>query len=151
MKIRRDDLSGPEIAELLNEHMREMHLHSPVESIHALDINALKRPEINFWSVWHENELVGCGALKEIDPYHAEVKSMRVTYLHQGKGIANLILEHLLTEAEARKYQRLSLETGSMDGFYRARRLYEKYGFNYCGPFADYIADPNSVFMTKEI
>ncbi|TQV87611.1 GNAT family N-acetyltransferase [Aliikangiella coralliicola] len=151
MKIKIDDLSGREIAELLTEHMEEMHLHSPKESIHALDLHGLRQPEITFWSIWENGELLGCGALNEMNGRHAEIKSMRVTYRHQGKGIANIILEHLLAEAKHRGYQQLSLETGSMDAFNRARKLYEKYGFDYCGPFADYREDPNSVFMTKKL
>lgn len=149
MKIQVDDLSSPQIACLLSEHMQEMREHSPEESIHALDIDALRQATITFWSVWQDNELLGCCALKELESQHAEIKSMRVAYQHQGKGIANCMMEHILKIAEQRNYRRLSLETGSMAGFHRARQLYQKYGFGYCGPFADYVADPNSVFMNK--
>ena len=151
MKIVKDDLTGPEIKSLLEEHLEEMRQHSPPESIHALDLDKLRQPGIQFWSVWDEEQLIGCGALKSLESGHAEIKSMRVTYKYQGKGIANLILEHLIAEAREQNVNRLSLETGSMEGFKRARNLYLKYGFEYCPPFARYKEDPNSVFMTKSI
>jgi len=149
--IRLDDLSGSEIAELLADHLREMHQHSPPESVHALDLEALKRPEISFWSIWSGDELVGCGALKELEPGHGEIKSMRTAPAFRGKGAGRLMLRHILNEARARGYRRLSLETGSMAAFDPARRLYENHGFSYCGPFAEYILDPHSVFMTIDL
>ena len=149
--IRTDDLTGNEVAELLRDHLREMALHSPPESIHALDLDALRRPEITFWSVWEGSELVGCGALKMLDPRHAEIKSMRTAPQHRGRGAGKQMLRHIISEAERRGIERLSLETGSMAAFEPARALYAGFGFEYCGPFADYIPDPNSVFMTKEI
>jgi len=149
--IRLDDLSGSEIAELLADHLREMHQHSPPESVHALDLEALKRPEISFWSIWSGDELVGCGALKELEPGHGEIKSMRTAPAFRGKGAGRLMLRHILNEARTRGYRRLSLETGSMAAFDPARRLYENHGFSYCGPFAEYILDPHSVFMTIDL
>jgi putative acetyltransferase len=128
-----------------------MALHSPPESIHALDIEELRKPEITFWSVWEGTELIGCGALKELDAQHAEIKSMRTALSHRRKGVARLMLQHLLEEARKRGYRRLSLETGSMDAFDPARQLYASFGFVYCSPFADYKEDPYSVFMTKEL
>jgi putative acetyltransferase len=149
--IKKDDLTGPEVAALLEDHLREMALHSPPESIHALDLDALRKPEITFWSVWDKDELVGCGALKQLGAHHAEIKSMRTAPSHRGKGIAKQMLKHILSEAERRGITRLSLETGSMAAFDPARRLYSGFGFVYCDPFADYKEDPNSVFMTKEL
>jgi putative acetyltransferase len=111
----------------------------------------LKKPEITFWSVWKGSQLVGCGALKELDSQHAEIKSMRSASSHLGKGVASHLLEHILTEARRRKYKRVSLETGSFDAFKPARNLYTKFGFTYCEPFSDYIQDPNTVFMTIEL
>src|SRR5436305_10938083 len=146
--IQLDDLSGPEIAKLLQEHLDDMHLHSPPESVHALDLEELRQPEITFWSIWCGGELVGCGALKQLDPAHGEVKSMRTRIKFRGQGAGRLILRHILDEARRRGYSRLSLETGSMAAFEPARRLYATHGFTECGPFADYILDPNSVFMT---
>ncbi|RCX23814.1 putative acetyltransferase [Fontibacillus phaseoli] len=151
LDIRVDDLTGPEVARLIGEHLHSMTLHSPPESIHALDLEKLRKPEITFWSVWEGNELLGCGALKELDNQHAEVKSMKTSTAHLRKGVAKLMMEHLIHEAKRRGYVRLSLETGSMAAFEPAKKLYEKYGFTYCAPFADYIEDPNSVFMTKEL
>jgi len=146
--IKLDDLSGPAVAELLAEHLCEMNQHSPPESVHALDLEDLKQPEITFWTIWSGDELVGCGALKELDPKHGEIKSMRTAPAFRGKGVGKLMLRHLLEEAGRRGFERLSLETGSMGAFEPARRLYESHGFSYCGPFADYALDPNSVFMS---
>lgn len=151
MQIHIDDLTSPEIAQLLNEHLQDMYAASPAESVHALDLGKLRKPEITFWSVWDNNELVGCGALKELDPTHAEIKSMRSANRFRGKGAGKKMLEHILQVASDRKYQRLSLETGTPDFFIPARKLYERYGFEYCGPFGDYVEDPYSVFMTKVI
>jgi putative acetyltransferase len=146
-----DDLNGPEVHELLREHLRDMHLHSPPESVHALDLEGLRRPEITFWTVWEGEELLGCGALKELDAAHAEIKSMRTAASHRRQGVAKQILRHILEEAKRRGYTRVSLETGSMDFFLPAWTLYASFGFAPCPPFADYRADPNSVFMTKEL
>jgi len=149
MQIRLDDLSGPEIQALLREHLEEMARLSPPESVHALDLAALRRPEITFWTVWSGSELLGCGALKELEPGHGEIKSMRTVSAHRGRGVARTLLAHILREAAVRQYARLSLETGSMAAFEPARRLYESFGFGYCPPFSDYHDDPNSVFMTQ--
>ncbi|MCW8878966.1 MAG: GNAT family N-acetyltransferase [Kangiellaceae bacterium] len=148
MIIKIDDLTSRKIFALLEEHMDEMRLHSPPGSIHALDLKALREPNITFWALWDEQELLGCGALKEHNSQHGEIKSMRVASAYQGRGFANHIVKHLLTTARSRGYTRISLETGSMQGFERARQLYLKYGFEYCGPFAGYSEDPNSVFMS---
>ncbi|WP_044640164.1 GNAT family N-acetyltransferase [Risungbinella massiliensis] len=151
MEIKVDDLTGSEIKELIGEHLRGMTLHSPPESIHALDLEALRRPEITFWSGWEQGELVGCGALKELEEQHGEIKSMRTSSSHLRKGVARRLLQHIIEEAKRRGYHRLSLETGSMDAFEPARKLYTSFGFQYCKPFSDYMEDPNSVFMTKEL
>jgi putative acetyltransferase len=151
MDIRLDDLTGPEIHALLAEHLRQMHALSPPESVHALDLGALRRPEISFWTVWSDQELLGCGALKALNATHGEIKSMRTANAHRRKGVARAMLTHIVAEARRRRYARLSLETGSIDAFLPARRLYESFGFGYCGPFADYAPDPNSVFMTRAL
>ncbi len=151
MEIRIDDLSGPEVRALLEEHLANMRQISPPESIHALPIEGLRKPEITFWSAWENGELLGCGALKELDPQQGEIKSMRTSSRHRRKGVAKALLDSIIGEAMQRGYRRLSLETGSMDAFEPARQLYERSGFIFCGPFADYIEDPNSVFMTKEL
>ncbi len=128
-----------------------MHEISPPESIHALDLAGLRAPEITFWSAWNGNELLGCGALKALNAKTGEVKSMRTVKAHRDKGVGSKILEHILKEAKARGYTSLNLETGSQPEFAPARGLYERYGFDYWGPFADYTDDPNSVFMMKTL
>ena len=149
MRIQVDDLAGPEIAAFLEAHVQEMRSISPPESKHALDLEGLRKPEITFWTVWDGAVLVGCGALKELDGTHGEVKSMRVAATYKQQGVASLVLAHLIEVAKGRGYGRLSLETGAMPFFEPARRLYTKFGFVYCDPFAQYKEDPNSVFMTK--
>lgn len=151
MHIKRDDLRGSEIYALLQEHLQSMALHSPPESVHALDIEALRKPDITFWTAWENEELLGCGALKELDSQHGEIKSMRTSSQHLRKGVATKMLTHILEEASRRRYRRLSLETGSMEAFAPARQLYAKFGFTYCEPFAAYVEDPYSVFMTREL
>ncbi len=149
MLIRVDDLAGPEIRALLEEHLADMRAISPPESVHALDLDGLRRPEITFWTAWSGNALLGCGALKELSPDHGEVKSMRTARAHRRSGVARAMLAHIVAAARRRGYQRLSLETGSMAEFAPARSLYERFGFRYCEPFAGYVDDPNSVFMTR--
>ena len=149
MRIEIDDLSGEEIAAFLNEHLSEVHSVGPPESQHALDIEGLRSPEVTLWAAREAGRLVGCGALKRLDATHAELKSMRTAPARRRSGVASALLEHLIAEAKRRGYSRLSLETGSFDLFEPARRLYLKYGFDYCKPSADYAEDPNSVFMTR--
>ena len=151
MRIQIDDLTGPAIRTLIEEHLANMRLHSPPESIHALPLDDLRKSDVTFWTAWEESELLGCGALKELDRTHGEIKSMRTAERHLREGVARALLDHLMAEARARGYRRLSLETGSMAAFEPARQLYLRAGFRYCPPFADYILDPNSVFMTMEL
>jgi putative acetyltransferase len=151
MEIKVDDLRGPEIQALLQEHLDSMKLYSPPESIHALDLEALRKPEITFWTAWENGELLGCGALKELDSHHGEIKSMRTSSRHRRRGIASAMLTHILEEASRRGYQRISLETGSNEAFAPARSLYAAFGFTPCEPFADYNLDPYSVFMMKQL
>ncbi|MEG7333611.1 GNAT family N-acetyltransferase [Bacillus sp. 0102A] len=151
MFIKIDDVTGHEVISFVNEHLHSMALMSPPESIHALHAERLRGPEITFWSAWEGNELAGCGALKELDSSHGEIKSMRTSASHLRKGVATRVLQHILKEAGKRGYEHVSLETGSMASFEPARKLYESFGFQYCEPFADYVEDPNSVFMTKKL
>ncbi|MDF1791508.1 MAG: GNAT family N-acetyltransferase [Thalassobaculaceae bacterium] len=146
--IREGGLDQPEVHALLRAHLDTMAVHSPPESRHALDLSGLRVAEVTFWTVWEGDALVGCGALKQLSPEHGEVKSMHTAAAHRGKGIAGRIVEHAIATAKARGYRRLSLETGSMEGFAPARALYQRHGFTYCGPFGDYKEDPHSVFMT---
>jgi putative acetyltransferase len=151
MKLEVDDLSRAAVHALLNEHLRSMYELSPPESVHALDLDRLRKPEITFWTAWDGPLLLGCGALKELDRRHGEVKSMRTAEIHRRKGAGRAILAHIVEVAKSRSYQRLSLETGSMQAFEPAQRLYESFGFTHCEPFGDYIEDPNSVFMTLRL
>lgn len=151
LEIRVDDLTGKKIADLLQEHLENMHEITPPESVHALDLEALRSPDITFWTAWEGDQLLGCGALKELDSRTGEVKSMRTTKAHRRRGVASKILEHIIKEAQRRGYDCLNLETGAFPEFAPARTLYIRYGFEYRGPFAEYIDDPNSVFMTKKL
>jgi putative acetyltransferase len=151
MQLRLDDLQGLEIKMLLEEHLADMYAASPPESVHALDLNELRKPAITFWTVWDDHRLAGCGAIKELDSTHGEIKSMRTATAYRRKGVSKILMDHILDQAKIRGYTRLSLETGPMDFFLPARQLYEKFGFEYCPPFADYKLDPYSVFMTRTI
>ena len=151
MEIRLDDLSDPRIEEFLKEHLEDMRSVSPPESKHALDLEGLRDPKVSFWSMWDQRKLIACGALKHLDNAHAEVKSMRVSTARRGQGLASQLLGHMLEEAVSRGYQRVSLETGSMEFFKPARVLYKSFGFRYCAPFANYKEDPHSVFMSLDL
>lgn len=151
MKIIEDDLSGDEIRHLLQTHFDLMRSQGPIESCHVLPIEDLKTPSIKFWSIWGDGALLGCGALKDLGGGHGEIKSMHVYQNMRGKGISRKILMHIISYAKQNGFEKLSLETGSFDKFIPARKLYESFGFEYCEPFGDYVKDPNSVFMTKDI
>ncbi|WP_141579327.1 GNAT family N-acetyltransferase [Actinomadura sp. WMMA1423] len=140
-------LALPEVHRLLEEHLADMHATSPPGSIHALDLKELREPAVAFWSVWDGPELRGCGALKDLGCGDVELKSMRTARDARGLGIGTAMLRHLLAVAAERGHRRVLLETGSQDFFAPARRLYERHGFTQCEPFADYVHDPNSVFM----
>ena len=148
LHVELDDLSRPQVHDLLREHLSNMYELSPPESVHALDLSKLRSPDITFWTVWDASTLLGCGALKELDPTHGEVKSMRTPRARRRRGAGRAILVRIIEEARARGYARLSLETGAHEAFLPAQRLYESFGFCSCGPFGSYEPDPNSVFMT---
>jgi putative acetyltransferase len=151
MRFELDDLSRPAVRALIDEHLADMHATSPPESIHALDHADLRGEHVTFWTLWDGARLLGCGALKELDPRHGEIKTMRTARDARSRGVGAAVLQHLLAEARRRGYARVSLETGSQDFFAPARRLYARHGFDECPPFADYVLDPNSVFMTLEL
>lgn len=150
-QIKLDDLSGKEIFSLLQEHLEDMKATSPPESKHALDLDGLKDSSVKFWTIWDGKELAGCGAFKILDTEHAEIKSMRTSNQYQNKGVASKLLIHIIEQAKLVGLKKLSLETGSMDYFIPAHGLYKKHGFSFCGPFSNYIADPNSIFMSLEL
>lgn len=148
MNIQIGSVDNPQIVNLIREHLAAMEPTAPAESRHALDLSGLSDDSITLWSVWDGNQLAGIGALKRISQTHAEIKSMKTAKTFLRKGIASLLLNHIIEEAKKSGYQQLSLETGSMDFFAPARKLYSSFGFLECGPFEGYIEDPNSVFMT---
>lgn len=148
MRIELDDLTHPQVHALLQEHLDHMHELSPPESVHALDLSRLRSPDITFWTLWQDDELLGCGALKELTPTHGEVKSMRTPATLRRRGAGRALLKHIVETAAGRGYERLSLETGTGPAFEPAHRLYESAGFVPCGPFGSYREDPYSAFMT---
>jgi len=151
LRFQVDDLSGAKTRALISHHLAGMRASSPPESVHALDVDQLRQPGVTFWSAWLGDELVGCGALKQIDVDRGELKSMRVADAFLGRGFGRAMLEHLIGEARARGIKSLWLETGTALAFKPALELYRKMGFVPCGPFDDYVEDPFSTFMTREI
>ena len=149
MEISVDDLSGEDIAAFLQDHIDDKVAVSPPESRHVLDLDGLCNTDITFWTMRDAGEVIACGALKALGEGHGEIKSMRTSRAHRGKGIASRMLQHIIGEARARGYRRLSIETGSMEFFRPAHALYARHGFEICPPFGQYGEDPNSVFMTR--
>lgn len=150
-RVVEDDLTGPEIAALLTLHLSEMHAWSPPESVHAMPIERLRASDVTFFAAWDEDRLAACGAIKQLDPGHGELKSMRADPAYRGRGAGRAVLDALIAEARRRGYARLSLETGSTADFAPAHRLYLANGFVDFGPFADYREDPFSRFMTRTL
>ena len=151
MNISPGNLDDLRIIALLGKHLEMMRAASPPESVHALDLSGLKRPEVSFWAVWEGDILLGVGALKTLDGGEGEIKSMHTAASARGRGVGQAMLTHIIATAKARGMARLSLETGSMDAFIPARTLYARNGFTLCPPFGDYWEDPASVCMTREI
>jgi len=151
MHIELDDLSRPQIHALLEEHLQNMYALSPPECVFALDLDRLRQPDISFWTIWDGSQLLGCGALKELDSRHGEIKSMRTPQSLRRQGAGRAVLEHIIATARSRAYARLSLETGTAEAFRPAWRLYASAGFVECGPFGDYVEDPHSKFMTLQL
>ena len=145
------DLEAPDFIALIDRHAQLMLSLSPPDSCHFLPIDGLKSPDVTVWEMRENNQLLACGGLKELNPEHGEIKSMHTLESARGRGLGRQMLDHILAVARQRGYTRLSLETGSMEGFAPARTLYETYGFTLCDPFGDYELDPNSVFMTREL
>jgi putative acetyltransferase len=147
-----DDLTHPAVIELLRLHLQRMHENSPPDNVFALDLTGLRSPEVTLWTAWDDNDdLMGCGALKELSPVHAELKSMRTADAHLRKGVAAAILDHMIGAAHTRGYERLSLETGTGPAFDAAHVLYRRAGFEECGPFGDYTGTDFSVYFTLEL
>lgn len=148
MQIRQDDLTHPAIHGLLEEHLASMRALSPPECVHALDLDKLRQPSVTFWSAWEGDTLVGCGAMRELDPLHGEIKSMRTPAALRRRGAGKAMLNHIIDVARQRGYQRLSLETGPQQGFAEAHALYLGAGFVDADAFGDYRPDAFSRFLT---
>lgn len=151
VEIRADDLSGAPTRALVAFHLAGMLATSPAESVHALDVDGLKHPDVRFWSAWIGREIAGIAALTRLDAERGELKSMRVDDRFRGSGVGRMLLRHLIAEARAAGLGSLWLETGSAPEFVPAQRLYESEGFVQCPPFEPYVADPFSVFMTRSL
>lgn len=149
MDITTGELSNPHVIKLLQTHHNDMLKHSPVESVHALDVSKLTHPNITFYSLWIDNNLAGVGALKALNTTHGEIKSMRTSSNYLRQGIAAKLLTHIIEQSTLRGYKKLSLETGTAEAFVPAQKLYTQFGFKECEPFGDYELDPYSLFMSK--
>ncbi len=149
--IREGGLDAPQVQDLLRLHASGMLANSPAESCHFLDLSGLQAADVTFWSAWEGEDLLGMGALKQLDATHGEVKSMRTVPAQLGKGVGAAVLEHILATARARGLTRLSLETGTGSAFAPAHRLYQRYGFVPCAPFGSYAKDPHSRFLTRTL
>ena len=151
MKSIEGNFQNSEVNELLNKHFIELRSVSPEGSTHVLDIDGLKDKSIKFWSLWDNNELIGCGALKFLEKNHGEFKSIRVADKFRRSGIGEKIIKHLIEEAKKLEISKLSIETGAGDFFIPARKLFSKFGFKKCIPFAHYKEDPNSCYYTLNL
>ncbi len=143
------NFDNPEVNQLLKKHFIELRAASPEGSAHVLDIPGLMIPSIKFWSLWKEDQLMGCGALKFLDKNHGEFKSIRIHDNFRGKGNGAKIIHYLIKEAKKLNITRLSLETGASSFFAPARKLFDNCGFKPCSPFAHYKEDKNSLYLTK--
>ena len=151
MKVVENNFDNAEVNHLLTKHFIELRSVSPDDSCHVLDIKGLKDSSIKFWSFWDNNQLIGCAALKFLDDEHGEIKSIRVEDNSRGKGFGKKIISHLIEVAKNEGIKKLSIETGAGDFFKSARKLFKKFGFKTCRPFADYKEDPNSCYFDLEI
>lgn len=141
------DLDAPDIVNLILAHRALMFEQSPPESCHVLPVDGLKSKNVTVWALYEGETLLGMGGLHELSDTAGEIKSMHTAKHARGRGLGKRMLEHILQEAKLRGYRDLMLETGSMEGFIPAQRLYAAYGFDFCEPFGDYVLDPNSVYM----
>jgi putative acetyltransferase len=148
LRIVPDDLTGTAVLALLQMHLDEMHRWSPPASVHAMPAARLRQPDVAFFSAWDGDTLAGCGAIKHLGDGHGELKSMRAAPAYRGRGVGKALLRHLLAEAGARGYLRVSLETGRPEPFHAAQALYRAHGFAECSPFGDYVSDDFSMCMT---
>ena len=151
MKSIENNFDNKQVNELLKKHFIELRSVSPEGSTHVLDIDGLKDPSIKFWSLWENNELMGCGALKFLDNNHGEFKSIRISDKFRRKGFGIKVIEHLISQAKKLKITKISIETGAGNFFEPARKLFLRCGFKKCEPFAHYKHDPNSCYYNLEL
>lgn len=151
MRIVEGDLRDPRVVDLLHTHLTSARAETAPGSAHALDLTGLRSPEISFWTIWDDETLLGVGALKRLSADHGEIKSMHTAQSMRGKGAGSAMLRHIIATARAHGMSRLSLETGSWEYFRPARAFYQSHGFVECPPFAEYVLDPNSVFMSLDL
>jgi putative acetyltransferase len=150
-RIVQGDFSDPRVVDLLHTHLTSAKAETAPGSAHALDLTGLQSPDISFWTIWDDETLLGFGALKRLSADHGEVKSMHTAQPARGRGVGSAMLRHILATARASGMSRLSLETGTWEYFRAARALYRSHGFVECPPFADYVLDPNSIFMSLDL
>jgi putative acetyltransferase len=151
MQIKAGDFSDKRLLDLLQIHLATARAETALGSAHALDASELQSPDISFWTIWEDDELLGVGALKELSLDHGEVKSMHTVQAKRRRGVGSAILRHIIATARTRGMLLLSLETGSWEYFRPARNFYQQHGFVTCPPFGDYVSDPNSVFMSLNL
>lgn len=151
MRIIEGDLSDPRVVDLLQHHITTARANSGEGSAHALDLAGLQAPDVSLWAVWEGDALLGVGALKQLSADHGEVKSMHTVEAARRTGAGSAMLRHIIAQARQRGLRRLSLETGSWEYFAPARAFYRRHGLVECPPFAGYVEDPNSVFMTLDL
>ena len=151
MRITTGDLGDPRVADLLHVHLASARAETAPGSAHALDLSGLQSPDISLWAIWDGESLLGVGALKRLSPDHGEVKSMHTAQAARRRGVGTAMLRHIIGFAREQGMARLSLETGSWEYFRPALALYRSHGFVECPPFADYVADPNSVFLSLDL
>jgi putative acetyltransferase len=151
MRIIQGDFSDPRVVELLHIHLTNARSQTAPGRAHALDVNGLQSPGISFWTIWDDETLLGVGALKRLSADHGEIKSMHTAQAIRRRGVGRAMLRHIIAIARSSGISRLSLETGASEYFRPARALYRSHGFVDCPPFADYVLDPNSVFMSLDL
>ena len=150
-RIVEDDLTGAPVIALLEYHLGEMRRLSPPANVHALPVERLRQPDVTFYSAWDGETLAAVGALRELSPERAEIKSMRASAEMRGKGAGEAILLHLIAEARRRGYTWLGLETAWPEPWAAARALYRKHGFTQCEDFGDYVGGEFSVCMSRAL
>jgi len=151
LRIVAGGLDDPRVRALVEQHFTTARAATALCSAHALDVEGLKAPDVTFWAAWRGDQLLGVGALKRLDDDHGEIKSMHTATQHRRSGVGSAMVLHIIAAARSLGMKRLSLETGSADFFMPARELYRRHGFTECAPFAEYVEDPNSVYMTRDV